>query len=56
MAVALKLSDDLIEAAKTHAAAEHRSVPQQIEAVRLVANELLAVGPHENSYTQLKRV
>ncbi len=31
MAVALKLSDELVEDAKTHAAAEHRSVPKQIE-------------------------
>ncbi len=31
MATALKLSDELIEMAKPHAAAEHRSVPKQIE-------------------------
>jgi hypothetical protein len=31
MATALKLSDELIEIAKPHAAAEHRSVPKQIE-------------------------
>jgi hypothetical protein len=31
MAIALKLSDDLIEIAKSRAAAEHRSVPKQIE-------------------------
>ena len=31
MATALKLSEELIEAAKPHAAAEHRSVPKQIE-------------------------
>jgi len=31
MAVAMKLSDDLVEDAKTGAAAEHRSVPKQIE-------------------------
>lgn len=31
MAVAIKLSDDLVEIAKTVAAAEHRSVPKQIE-------------------------
>ena len=31
MAIALKLSDELIEMAKPHAAAEHRSVPKQIE-------------------------
>ncbi len=31
MAIALKLSDELIELAKPHAAAEHRSVPKQIE-------------------------
>ena len=31
MAVALKLSDDLVEDAKTTASAEHRSVPKQIE-------------------------
>ncbi|MEY4884335.1 MAG: hypothetical protein RIS34_2189 [Pseudomonadota bacterium] len=31
MAVALKLSDELVEDAKSHAAAEHRSVPKQIE-------------------------
>ena len=31
MAVAMKLSDDLVEDAKTVAAAEHRSVPKQIE-------------------------
>lgn len=31
MAVALKLSDELVEDAKPHAAAEHRSVPKQIE-------------------------
>lgn len=31
MATALKLSDDLIEIAKPRAAAEHRSVPKQIE-------------------------
>ncbi len=31
MAVALKLSEQLIEDAKPHAAAEHRSVPKQIE-------------------------
>jgi hypothetical protein len=31
MSTALKLSDDLIEMAKPHAAAEHRSVPKHIE-------------------------
>ena len=31
MAVALKLSDELDEDAKPYAAAEHRSVPKQIE-------------------------
>ncbi|MBS3911122.1 MAG: hypothetical protein KGZ70_04695 [Hydrogenophaga sp.] len=31
MPVALKLSDDLVEDAKPCAAAEHRSVPKQIE-------------------------
>jgi hypothetical protein len=31
MAVAINLPDDLVEAAKPYAAAEHRSVPQQIE-------------------------
>ncbi|CAH2801523.1 MAG: hypothetical protein CBARDCOR_5896 [uncultured Caballeronia sp.] len=31
MAVALKLSAELIEIAKPHAAAMHRKVPQQIE-------------------------
>jgi hypothetical protein len=31
MAFAMKLSDDLVEDAKTVAAAEHRSVPKQIE-------------------------
>lgn len=31
MAVALKLSDELVKDAKPHAAAEHRSVPKQIE-------------------------
>ncbi len=31
MAIALKLSDELIEIAKPHAAAQHRSVPKQIE-------------------------
>ncbi len=31
MAVALKLSDELIDLAKPHAAAEHRSIPKQIE-------------------------
>jgi hypothetical protein len=31
MGVTLKLSDELIEDAKPHAAAEHRSVPKQIE-------------------------
>ena len=31
MAVALKLSDELIEIAKPHAAAKHRSVSEQIE-------------------------
>ncbi|GBU15094.1 hypothetical protein AwPolaro_04720 [Polaromonas sp.] len=31
MSVALKLSDDLVADAKTTAAAEHRSVPKQIE-------------------------
>lgn len=31
MAVALKLSDELVEDAKSTAAAEHRSVPRQIE-------------------------
>lgn len=31
MAIALKLSDELIALAKPHAAAEHRSVPKQIE-------------------------
>ena len=30
MSTALKLSDDLIDMAKPHAAAEHRSVPTQI--------------------------
>lgn len=31
MAIALKLSDELINLAKPHAIAEHRSVPKQIE-------------------------
>jgi hypothetical protein len=31
MSVALKLSEQLVEDAKPHAAAEHRSVPKQIE-------------------------
>jgi hypothetical protein len=31
MAVAMKLSEDLVEDAKIVAAAEHRSVPKQIE-------------------------
>ena len=31
MAIALKLSDSLVEDAKPYAAAEHRSVPKQIE-------------------------
>lgn len=31
MAIALKLSDELIDLAKPRAAAEHRSVPKQIE-------------------------
>ena len=31
MATSLKLSDELIDLAKPRAAAEHRSVPQQIE-------------------------
>ena len=31
MSIALKLSDDLVEMAKPHAAAQHRSVPKQIE-------------------------
>ena len=31
MPATLKLSDDLVEMAKLHAAAEHRSVPKQIE-------------------------
>ncbi|WP_317202489.1 TA system antitoxin ParD family protein [Janthinobacterium sp.] len=31
MSIALKLSDELVEMAKLHAAAEHRSVPKQIE-------------------------
>ena len=31
MAIALKLSDELVEDAKAVAAAEHRSVPRQIE-------------------------
>jgi hypothetical protein len=31
MATALKLSDELIDLAKPHAMAEHRSVPKQIE-------------------------
>lgn len=31
MSIALKLPDDLVEMAKPHAAAEHRSVPKQIE-------------------------
>lgn len=31
MAVALKLSDELVQDAKPYAAAEHRSVPKQIE-------------------------
>lgn len=31
MPITLKLSDDLVEMAKSHAAAEHRSAPKQIE-------------------------
>ncbi len=31
MSVAMKLSDELVELAKPHAAAEHRSIPKQIE-------------------------
>ena len=31
MSVAVKLSDELVEMAKPHAVAGHRSVPQQIE-------------------------
>ena len=31
MAIALKLSDELIDLARPHAAAYHRSIPKQIE-------------------------
>lgn len=31
MATALKLSNELVELARPHAAAEHRSIPKQIE-------------------------
>lgn len=31
MAIAMKLSDELVDMAKPRAAAEHRSVPKQIE-------------------------
>ncbi len=31
MATALKLSDELVEIARPHAAAQHRSIPKQIE-------------------------
>lgn len=31
MAIALKVSDELVNLAKPHAAAQHRSVPKQIE-------------------------
>lgn len=31
MSTALKLSEELVEMAKLHAAAEHRSIPMQIE-------------------------
>ncbi len=31
MSTALKLSDELIELARPHAAAKHRSIPKQIE-------------------------
>ena len=31
MPTALKLSDELVELAKPHAAAQHRSIPKQIE-------------------------
>jgi hypothetical protein len=31
MAIALKLSDELVDMAKSHAIAEHRSIPKQIE-------------------------
>ncbi len=31
MSIALKLSDELVELARPHAAAKHRSIPKQIE-------------------------
>ncbi|WP_319588532.1 hypothetical protein [uncultured Desulfobulbus sp.] len=31
MSTALKVSDELVELARPHAAAEHRSIPKQIE-------------------------
>lgn len=31
MAIAVKLSDELVDMAKPHAVAEHRSIPKQIE-------------------------
>jgi hypothetical protein len=46
MAVAMKLSDELVEDAKPYAAAEHRSVPRQIEypdmPLRLIQDTMLS--------------
>ena len=50
MAIALKLSDDLVEMAKPHAAAEHRSVPKRVfykleRQARIVINGLTQARP-----------
>lgn len=50
MAVALKLSNELIEAAKPHAAAEHRSMPKQIEYWARIGNSGLQVQNEQPRY------
>lgn len=68
MAIALKLSDELIELAKPYSVAEHRSVPKQIEywarlgkaaednpelPIRFIKNILLAVAESDaKQYTE----
>ena len=58
MAVAMKISDELVNDAKPYAAAEHRSVPKQIEywaRIGKAVTEIFIATAMSNSYKQQKQ-
>ena len=55
MAVAMKLSDALVEDAKPYAAAEHRSVPKQIEYWARIGKAALFETPAAQGRAEFRR-